>query len=174
VALQLCARQPAQRRDILLDLSQKRRPIQLLELFFRRGASVRLIWSHAIRLAGCPGKTTLPALFDRILVDTGYQLYIDDGTEEGMTAVKRPRAAEPGYEYEERGLTAFLENLALVSDQDTLPEEPNVPTLMTLHAAKGLEFPQVFISGLDEGLLRKPLAGDPKNGRRTAFILMWV
>ncbi len=41
---------------------------------------------------------------------------------------------------EERGLTEFLENLALVSDQDTLPEQPDAPTLLTLHAAKGLEF----------------------------------
>ena len=53
----------------------------------------------------------------------------------------------------ERGLTAFLENLALVSDQDTLPEQASAPTLLTLHAAKGLEFGQVFIIGLDEGML---------------------
>jgi DNA helicase II / ATP-dependent DNA helicase PcrA len=46
-----------------------------------------------------------------------------------------------------------LENLALVSDQDTLPAEATVPTLLTLHAAKGLEFSQVFIVGLDEGIL---------------------
>jgi len=47
----------------------------------------------------------------------------------------------------------FLENLALVSDQDTLPEKSDTPTLLTLHAAKGLEFKVVFIVGLDEGLL---------------------
>ena len=65
------------------------------------------------------------------------------------------------YDYEEKGLTEFLQNLALVSDQDTIPPEgdqqPVAPqkavTLLTLHAAKGLEFNQVFIIGLDEGLL---------------------
>jgi DNA helicase-2/ATP-dependent DNA helicase PcrA len=56
-------------------------------------------------------------------------------------------------EYEERGLPAFLENLALVSDQDTVPENAEAPTLLTLHAAKGLEFPIVFIVGLDDGTL---------------------
>ena len=50
-------------------------------------------------------------------------------------------------------MTAFLENLALVSDQDTIPERSDSPTLLTLHAAKGLEFSVVFIIGLDEGLL---------------------
>ena len=56
-------------------------------------------------------------------------------------------------EYQERSLTEFLENVALVSDQDTLEAGANVPTLLTLHAAKGLEFPNVFIVGLNDGTL---------------------
>jgi len=55
-------------------------------------------------------------------------------------------------EYAQRELAEFLENVALVSDQDTL-KEGNVPTLLTLHAAKGLEFGVVFIVGLDDGIL---------------------
>lgn len=97
---------------------------------------------------------SLPALFDKIVADTGYQAYIDDSSEEGderwENVMELRRLA---YEYSERGLTPFLENLALVSDQDTLPEQANAPTLLTLHAAKGLEFNQVFITGLDEGVL---------------------
>jgi DNA helicase-2/ATP-dependent DNA helicase PcrA len=50
-------------------------------------------------------------------------------------------------------LEEFLEDISLVSDQDTLDESANAPTLLTLHAAKGLEFPQVFIVGMNDGTL---------------------
>jgi len=49
-------------------------------------------------------------------------------------------------------LVQFLEEVALVADIDSLNENVNAPTLMTLHTAKGLEFPVVFIVGLEEGL----------------------
>lgn len=98
----------------------------------------------------------LVELFDKVVADSGYQAYIDDGTDEGTERWENVQELRRlAYEYSDRGLTPFLENLALVSDQDTLPEETaaNAPTLLTLHAAKGLEFPQVFIIGLDDGLL---------------------
>jgi DNA helicase II / ATP-dependent DNA helicase PcrA len=50
------------------------------------------------------------------------------------------------------GLVSFLESAALASDQDELKEEANSVRLMTVHASKGLEFPHVFITGLEEGL----------------------
>jgi len=56
-------------------------------------------------------------------------------------------------EYEQSDLESFLEAVALVSDQDTLDTSANAPTLLTLHAAKGLEFPIVFIVGLTDGTL---------------------
>ena len=49
-------------------------------------------------------------------------------------------------------LSEFLQQVALVSDLDTMNEESNNVTLMTLHSAKGLEFPTVFIAGMDEGI----------------------
>ena len=52
----------------------------------------------------------------------------------------------------DKSLTAFLENVALVSDLDALEETQDAVTLMTLHAAKGLEFPTVFLIGLEEGV----------------------
>jgi DNA helicase-2/ATP-dependent DNA helicase PcrA len=93
-------------------------------------------------------------LMDRILADTHYRSYIDDGTEEGQSRWEnvmeiRRLAAE----YQEHGLEPFLENVALISDQDTLDESVNAPTLLTLHSAKGLEFPNVFIIGLNDGTL---------------------
>ncbi len=93
-------------------------------------------------------------LLDRILEDINYRPYIDDGTDEGYSRwenvmeLKR-LAAEQG----KVPLSAFLEQIALVADQDTLDEKASVPTLMTLHAAKGLEFPVVFLVGLNDGVL---------------------
>ena len=52
----------------------------------------------------------------------------------------------------EGNLQDFLENVALVSDVDDFESSDSKVTLMTLHAAKGLEFPVVFLTGLDEGL----------------------
>ena len=93
-------------------------------------------------------------IMDRILDETDYHGYIDDGTDEGNerweNVMELRRLAA---EYQERTLSEFLEDIALVSDQDTLESSTNVPTLLTLHAAKGLEFPVVFIAGLNEGTL---------------------
>jgi len=93
-------------------------------------------------------------LMDRILEDIDYHTYLDDGTDEGRdrweNVLELRRLAA---EFHNQGLEAFLEQVALVSDQDTLDDAAQVPTLLTLHAAKGLEFPVVFISGLNDGIL---------------------
>jgi len=93
----------------------------------------------------------LTTLFDQVLLDAEYEGYIKDDNEELLDRwanVMELRGVL--LEYEDQGLAAFLETMALVADQDTLPEELDAPTMMTLHTAKGLEFPRVFIIGLDE------------------------
>jgi DNA helicase-2/ATP-dependent DNA helicase PcrA len=92
-------------------------------------------------------------LVDRILADTDYRRYINDGTDEGEDRWEnvmelRGVAAEA----DNLSLASFLEEVALVADADTLNEGAG-PTLLTLHAAKGLEFPVVFITGLNDGVL---------------------
>jgi DNA helicase-2/ATP-dependent DNA helicase PcrA len=93
-------------------------------------------------------------MMDAILDDVDYRSYIDDGGDDGRerweNVMELRRLAG---EYQDRPLEEFLEDIALVSDQDTLDASANVPTLMTLHAAKGLEFPVVFIVGLNDGTL---------------------
>jgi DNA helicase-2/ATP-dependent DNA helicase PcrA len=93
-------------------------------------------------------------LMDTILDATDYHGYIDDGSDEGNdrweNVMELRRLAS---EYQEKTLGEFLENIALVSDQDTIEGSANVATLLTLHAAKGLEYPVVFITGLNEGTL---------------------
>ena len=100
-----------------------------------------------------PGTPPL-RLMDRVLEDVDYYSYINDGTDEGQerweNVLELRRLAA---EFAEQPLEAFLERVALVSDQDTIEATASVPTLLTLHAAKGLEFPVVFIAGLDDGTL---------------------
>jgi DNA helicase-2/ATP-dependent DNA helicase PcrA len=97
---------------------------------------------------------TITELFDRITSDIGYQEHLDDGQEDAADRWENVQELRRlTVEYEDRPLVDFLENIALISDQDTLAEGKNAPTLLTLHAAKGLEFNTVFITGLDDGIL---------------------
>jgi DNA helicase-2/ATP-dependent DNA helicase PcrA len=100
----------------------------------------------------------LPQFLDRVLDDSGYERMLHDGTpenEERWANVTELMglAAEYADVPPPAGLTQFLENVALVSDVDTLDDSANGVTLITLHQVKGLEFPVVFIAGMEEGLL---------------------
>lgn len=92
----------------------------------------------------------LDTLIDRVLEDVEYRAYLGNDEERWANVMELRGVAQ---EFSELGLVEFLQQVALVSDQDTLTESQNAPTLLTLHAAKGLEFPIVFIIGLDEGEL---------------------
>jgi DNA helicase-2/ATP-dependent DNA helicase PcrA len=74
------------------------------------------------------------------------------------------------------GLEKFLESAALASEQDELKEEANAVRLMTVHAAKGLEFPYVFITGLEEGLFPyerdESDAADKEEERRLMYVAL--
>jgi DNA helicase-2/ATP-dependent DNA helicase PcrA len=156
LAVQLTARQAAIcAGDILLDLGREGQNSPHYKSLGGRGAAVLSDFGALmVNWLEVREQGSLPALFDRILADIVYQPYIEDGTEEGTDRWDNVQELRKlAYEYQDRGLTAFLESLALVSDQDTLTDQTSAPTLLTLHAAKGLEFRQVFITGLDEGLL---------------------
>lgn len=93
-------------------------------------------------------------LLDSVLERTDYRSYIDDGTEEGRDRWENVMEFRGvALMDEDMTLSAFLEQVALVSEVDNLEETPNAATLLTLHAAKGLEFPVVFITGLEDGIL---------------------
>jgi len=115
------------------------------------------------------------SLMDRVLTDIDYQSYLDDGSDEGHdrweNVMELRRLAA---EFQEAGLDAFLEQVALVSDQDTLEERVNVPPLLTLHAAKGLEFPVVFIVGLNDGTLPHSRSFDDPDGMQEERRLLYV
>ena len=89
-------------------------------------------------------------LIEKIIRQTGYGDFINDGTpqaEERMENIGVLLAEAKAYV----DVPAFLEEMALMSSADTAAEQQ--VTLMTLHAAKGLEFPVVFLAGLEEGIL---------------------
>ncbi len=98
--------------------------------------------------------STIVELFDRIVRDINYKAFIlDDETEESQERWENVEELKRlALEYSDRTLDDFLENIALVADQDTITDA-NAPTLLTLHAAKGLEFGAVFIVGLDDGII---------------------
>jgi len=96
-------------------------------------------------------------LFDLVINNSGYREYIlgqPDG-EERLENVLELRTVAQQYSdlRSSDGLTAFLEGVTLVSDVDGLEESAGGVTLITLHQAKGLEFPVVFIVGMEEGIL---------------------
>ena len=89
-------------------------------------------------------------LIEKIIKRTGYGDFINDGTpqaEERMENIGVLLAEAKAYV----DVPTFLEEMALMSSADTAAEQQ--VTLMTLHAAKGLEFPVVFLAGLEEGIL---------------------
>ena len=98
--------------------------------------------------------STTVELFERITRDINYKEYIiEDETEESAERWENVQELKRlALEYSNRTLDEFLENIALVADQDTITDA-NAPTLLTLHAAKGLEFGAVFIVGLDDGII---------------------
>ena len=141
--------------DVLLDLG-KYGPESVFWPDMGRGAlpladfGARLLeWSSDPLISG-----GITMLLDKIIADTRYQDYLKaDGDDESDRWENVEELRKMAFEYEDRGLADFLQNVALVSDQDTMTNNTDVPTLMTLHAVKGLEFNRVFIIGLDDGLL---------------------
>lgn len=102
---------------------------------------------------------SLAELFDSIIEVTEFRKAFDESTEEELQRwanvlelrndLERYDSMDP-----DEALTTYLEQVALISDADTMADDATgVVTLITLHSAKGLEFPVVFIAGAEEGLL---------------------
>ena len=99
-----------------------------------------------------PDKYSTLDLLDLSLARTEYLAYIDDNTEVGKGRVENVKELRSVAE-EFPDLTEFLENVALIEAGDNPKKSSgDAVTLMTLHSAKGLEFPVVFIVGMEEGL----------------------
>lgn len=92
-------------------------------------------------------------LLEQLIKMTDYYKYLDDGTIQSESRVENVKELlSVAKAYSDVGLDSFLEEVALVSDVDSLDQNADAVTLMTLHAAKGLEFPVVFMSGMEESI----------------------
>ena len=115
---------------------------------------------HSMRIRR--GALTLTELVEELIDRTGYvrELEEEDSDEararienidEFLSKVKSYEEA-CGQEGEKASLSGFLEEVALVADIDTLDEDADYVVLMTFHSAKGLEFPNVYLAGMEDGL----------------------
>ncbi|HEY3291285.1 MAG TPA: UvrD-helicase domain-containing protein [Anaerolineae bacterium] len=109
------------------------------------------LWQLWVRLRD---ELTIGQLFDRIVETSGYREFISDNTEEGNERWANVlELREVAMTAGDAPLSSFLNDIALVSESDNLEETTNAPVMLTLHAAKGLEFRCVFIVGLEDGIL---------------------
>ena len=131
------------------------------------------------RLAELKLRTPVAALIKLVLAESGLEAHIkgnDNNPEERLENLREfiALAEEHNGEAPEEGLAALLERVSLVSDADSYEESEDTVTLITLHQAKGLEFPVVFIVGLEEGLLPHSRSMDINEDMEEARRLCYV
>ena len=121
-------------------------------------------------------------LIESILEQTGYLEELEKLEEDKAQAKQenleefQNKAADYYANHDEAALTDFLEEVALVADIDNMGSEADSLTLMTLHSAKGLEFPVVYMTGMEEGLFPSYMSmnsgdpGDIEEERRLCYV----
>ena len=128
-----------------------------------RGSAALLRFGEMIsKLREQKDQIPLVELYDQMLELSGYRLHLEaQGTDEARGRLENIQELKSNIvDYQKRceeegehpTLEGFLEELSLISDVDKYDENADVVTMMTMHSAKGLEFPKVFIVGAEEGL----------------------
>jgi DNA helicase-2/ATP-dependent DNA helicase PcrA len=121
--------------------------------------------------------TAVAGIVDSLLKRLDYYAYLEDGSVQGESRAENVRELiSVAKAYQDVGLDGFLEEVSLVSDLDSTDFNSNAVTLMTLHAAKGLEFPVVFMVGLEETIFPHSRAlydpGEMEEERRLMYVGM--
>ena len=139
--------QCCERVNEVMELQERvKKAVDQFKLFMKKYVSLR-------------AKVSLSELARSMVDELGIlRSYKEEGTAESMGRWENVQEllsaiTEFSDEHPDGTLEAFLEEVSLVADIDSWDETRNVVTLMTLHASKGLEFPVVFVSGVEEGLL---------------------
>ena len=142
---------------------------ELAELAGRARAAITDFVGLIRRLRSRIGMLPLPELLDDVLERSGYRAMLADGTEEGeerWANLLELREVTTRYDdlSPDDALDRLLEETALVADQDSYQADADMLSLITLHAAKGLEFDVVFIAGLEESLFPTGRAVEAEGG----------
>ena len=144
----------------LESLTQEPRDgVSLRSILAPRAVSQMVLFAQLIqKLTEDSHRLDLVDLIDGVLEQTGYRKHLFDQEElpeERWENIMELRNTAQDFRLTEppQGLTELLERLALVADVDSYEEGTDSLTLITLHQAKGLEFPVVFMIGMEEGLL---------------------
>lgn len=96
---------------------------------------------------------SLPDLIESVIKRIGYLGHLDDGSVQAEDRAENVKElVSVAKEYTDLGLAGFLEEVALISDLDAVQADQDAVLLMTMHAAKGLEFPVVFMIGMEESI----------------------
>ncbi|MCI8668558.1 MAG: DNA helicase PcrA [Lachnospiraceae bacterium] len=129
-----------------------------MDILGRSASKVKPFVDFIQRMRAEAEYVSLTELVDKILEETGYlQELITENTDESKARIENidefiTKVADYVNREDEPTLNGFLEEVALVSDIDSLDENSDYVALMTIHSAKGLEFPKVFLCGMEDGL----------------------
>ncbi len=98
-------------------------------------------------------RLSVAGLLELTIKKSGYLEHLDDGSVLAGDRIENVKELlSVAEEFGNGGLATFLEEVALISDVDNYATDTNAVTLMTLHSAKGLEFPVIFMPGMEEGI----------------------
>jgi DNA helicase-2/ATP-dependent DNA helicase PcrA len=151
----------------------------------RAQSAVHSFAQMLVRLMELSAQVGVTELTRAVIEESGYErALLEENTIQSRTRLENIRellSATQEFEAEAedddgRSLRAFLEQVSLITEIDTAKADDDAVTLMTLHAAKGLEFNQVFMTGMEEGvfpLARAAMSGDPadlEEERRLCYV----
>jgi DNA helicase II / ATP-dependent DNA helicase PcrA len=118
-----------------------------------KSASALYSWMHDL-IQRAP-EMSVRGILDEIIVRSGFISYLEglaDGQQRRQNVAELLAGAGEFDNQKNGGITEYLENVALISDADAVASAGGRVALMTLHTSKGLEYPVVFIAGMEEGL----------------------
>ncbi len=146
----------------------------------RAAAKIKGFCSIIDELTALSEELEISELFQKVLDLTGYIRALENEGEEGLDRIENVKEfasniAQYELENDEPNLSDFLEQLALISDIDSFDESSDRVVLMTVHSAKGLEFKNVYLVGLEEGIFpgNQSIYGGPEEieeERRLAYV----